>query len=318
LYRTMLFDDLRAATLYMQEYSDKIPISIPGTTAIGTSSAVLRSLKGGGESELGIFTGPSASPLSGDRNVHPNVYDYETVEKIQRVGTAPVMVPVLVNGVTVELPAIQARGNYFGEKAEFLFLDDESNPITLKFRLGIGARAPGTPQAADRSGSKPPPATDRDTLQVVKIVYRCTEIPKTTTGPQRPPSAGQPLPGSRLEQALVETGRVDVYDIYFSFNSAEIREESEPTLEEIAGLMQRHPDWKLNIEGHTDNIAGDAYNLDLSQRRAAAVKNALVNGHLIDGSRLATAGFGRSRPKDTNDTLEGRAHNRRVELARQR
>ncbi len=76
------------------------------------------------------------------------------------------------------------------------------------------------------------------------------------------------------------------------------------------------PDWKLAIEGHTDSIANDAYNLQLSQRRSAAVKNALVSKKAIAGTRLTTAGHGESRPKDTNDTLEGRARNRRVELVK--
>jgi outer membrane protein OmpA-like peptidoglycan-associated protein len=80
--------------------------------------------------------------------------------------------------------------------------------------------------------------------------------------------------------------------------------------------MKKHPDWRLGIEGHTDNIASDRFNLDLSRRRAAAVKDALVTRHGIDAARLTTGGAGESRPLDTNDTLEGRARNRRVELVR--
>ena len=74
--------------------------------------------------------------------------------------------------------------------------------------------------------------------------------------------------------------------------------------------------WKLGIGGHTDSIASDAYNLDLSTRRAAAVKAALTTSYAVDPQRLTTAGYGESRPKDRNDTLEGRARNRRVELVR--
>ena len=72
----------------------------------------------------------------------------------------------------------------------------------------------------------------------------------------------------------------------------------------------------LSIEGHTDNIASDQYNLALSARRAAAVKAALGTQFRIAGARLSTAGFGESSPRDRNDTLEGRARNRRVELVR--
>jgi outer membrane protein OmpA-like peptidoglycan-associated protein len=188
------------------------------------------------------------------------------------------MLPVTVNDTAATLPAIHVRGDYYGDKAEFFFLDDEANPIALKYRIG------------------------RDTLDVVKITFRCT--------------AAATVNLSRLEQALLQTGRADVYSIYFSFNSDAIREESAPTLEEIAAIMRRHPEWRLAIEGHTDSVASDSYNLKLSERRAAAVKHALVSTKGIVATRLASAGFGESRPKDRNDTLEGRARNRRVELVR--
>jgi len=78
--------------------------------------------------------------------------------------------------------------------------------------------------------------------------------------------------------------------------------------------MRRHPDWKLQVNGHTDGIGGDEFNLDLSKRRAAAVKSALVKQLGVNTGRLTTAGYGKSQTKDTNDTVEGRARNRRVEL----
>ena len=105
-----------------------------------------------------------------------------------------------------------------------------------------------------------------------------------------------------------------MYSIFFTFNSDVIRPESEPTLKEIADVLKKHPDWKLGVNGHTDGIGGDDYNLDLSKRRAAAVRTALVTKYGIAGARLTTAGFGKSQPKDTNATLEGRAKNRRVEF----
>ena len=124
-------------------------------------------------------------------------------------------------------------------------------------------------------------------------------------------------PTKRMEQELKATGRIDVYGIYFDFASATITPESDPVLEEIAEVMKKNPGWKLRLGGHTDNIGGNAPNLDLSRRRAAAVKEALVARHRIAGERLTTDGFGASRPKATNLTLEGRALNRRVELIRQ-
>jgi outer membrane protein OmpA-like peptidoglycan-associated protein len=119
-----------------------------------------------------------------------------------------------------------------------------------------------------------------------------------------------------IEKHLAAERRVDVYGIYFDFASDRIRAESEPVLGEIAKALADHLDWELDLDGHTDNIGGADPNLDLSVRRAAAVRQALVSRYGIAGTRLTTHGFGASRPKATNDTLEGRARNRRVELVR--
>jgi hypothetical protein len=128
-----------------------------------------------------------------------------------------------------------------------------------------------------------------------------------------------PLPAapSHIEESLSATGRAEVYGIYFDFAKATIRPESEAVLKEIAGVMTKNPAWNLSVEGHTDNIGGTASNQELSVRRASAVKQALVERYHIAAARLAPAGFGESRPKETNDTVEGRARNRRVELAKQ-
>jgi len=120
----------------------------------------------------------------------------------------------------------------------------------------------------------------------------------------------------RIEQALEQEGRAEIHDITFDFGSATIKKESEPVLQEIAGLMGRHADWQLSVEGQTDSVGSEQANLELSRRRAAAVKQALVSRSSVAAERLTTTGFGESRPKETNDTLEGRARNRRVELVR--
>ena len=304
LYRTIRVADLASANSYLQQFFDKLPELIPGTTAIGTSTAILNALKTKGEAELGIFIGFSfTGEASLDRSVHPNVYDNQMLAKIHRVEPGPVMLPVIVNGVPQQLPAIHAAGDFYGDKTEFYFLDDPANPITLKYRYGIGAVSPNV-------GDKPGTARDRDMFAVIKIAYACGD-------PALPAAGGAPPQAGPLEQTLATTGKAEVYDIYFSFNSDRIRDESEPRLKEIADILGHHPDWKLAVQGHTDNIGGEAYNLPLSQRRAAAVKAALVARYGVAAARLSTAGYGASRPQDTNDTLEGRAKNRRVELVKQ-
>ncbi len=319
--RTIRRVDLLSAKLYLQQFSTELPEMIPETTALGTSAAVLKALKSAGEVEMGIFIAFSQIKPSLDRNMHPNVYDNQMVTKVVRATPAPVMIPVMVNDVRVELPTIHARGDFFGDKSEFFFLDDEQNPLALRFRVGIDAfKGGGGGFGALVPNQRPP---DREALQVVQISYRCAATPAEAAGGRgggQPPAGGGGAAGagggSGLEAALEKTRRADVYDIFFTFNSDLIREESEPTLKEIAALLQKHPDWRLSIEGHTDNIATDKFNLDLSTRRAAAVKAALVKRFGIDAGRLTTSGAGESRPKDTNDTLEGRARNRRVELVR--
>lgn len=129
--------------------------------------------------------------------------------------------------------------------------------------------------------------------------------------------AGTGNKAAELEKALQAGEKVDLYEIFFSFNSAILRPESDETLITLADLLNKHPDWKLAIGGHTDSIASDSFNLDLSSRRAAAVKTALVERFNIAETRLSTQGYGESQPRASNDTLEGRAHNRRVELKRQ-
>ena len=120
----------------------------------------------------------------------------------------------------------------------------------------------------------------------------------------------------KIEQDLSQNRKAVVYGIYFDFNSDKIKTESKQVLDEIAAAMKDNPDWKLTVDGHTDNIGGDAYNLDLSRRRSLAVKQALVTQYNIAPDRLASSGSGTAGAIDTNDTILGRSHNRRVELTR--
>jgi outer membrane protein OmpA-like peptidoglycan-associated protein len=120
----------------------------------------------------------------------------------------------------------------------------------------------------------------------------------------------------KIETDIQNTGRAEIYGIYFDFDSAAIRVESEPVLDEIADALRQNPDWRLQINGHTDSIGGDAHNMILSRDRAEAVKKALIGRYSIAPDRLATEGLGATQPKAANDTVEGRALNRRVELVK--
>jgi outer membrane protein OmpA-like peptidoglycan-associated protein len=196
-----------------------------------------------------------------------------------RTGTEAFVVPV--NGRRLSLPVWHVKGRFSASKGteemEFHILDDPDNPLLLAIRQ-----------------FKPGGLTVRTTR---------IEFP--------------PPPGSKdsIESKLVDKEPADVYGIYFAFGSDVLRAESDLVLQQVADVMKKHPDWKLQLDGHTDNVGGAA-NLDLSRRRAAAVKAALVQRFAISSGRLESGGFGAGRPKDTNDTVEGRALNRRVELRR--
>lgn len=192
---------------------------------------------------------------------------------------------IAVNGQPVKLPVIRASGrteiSYFGKaergRVTALIVDDERFPMLVDYIHTVD--------------SSPEP---RFRLHFPKITY----------------------PGADAEGELLRRGKLIVHGIYFDFNSDRIRKESDPILKELGELLSRHPDWTLSINGHTDNVGGDAYNLRLSQRRAASVVRWLVERHGIAAGRLRSAGFGASSPIEPNDTPEGRARNRRVELVR--
>jgi outer membrane protein OmpA-like peptidoglycan-associated protein/osmotically-inducible protein OsmY len=328
-HRTVLTSAMESGHTYDQIYvtSEHNSETVPDATAIGTSAAVLRELKTKGEADIKVCGDARDVQIMGtDGKLKPgppggcDSFDSLT---IKRVDTEPAHLRVLVNGTPMDLPAIQAQS--VRKKEEFFFLNDERNPLTLAFRFGIremSALSPDTRRACEEAKTRPglrmtgpiscdlPHGGDANKLRVVKIsTDECTK-PASASGVAASASA------MAMEKALAETGKVDVYNLYFTFNSDVIREESEPTLKEIASVMRKHLDWKLRVAGHTDGIGNDEKNLDLSKRRAAAVKDALVRRYAIPANRLTTTGFGKSQPKDTNETLEGRANNRRVELSK--
>lgn len=125
------------------------------------------------------------------------------------------------------------------------------------------------------------------------------------------------LNSEAMAKAIAETGKVTLYGIQFDFNQSTIKPESEAVLKEVGSLLQKQPYLKLMIQGHTDNVGKPAYNLELSKKRAESVKIYLVEKFKVDGARLTTEGFGDTKPIAKNDTEQGRAQNRRVELAKQ-
>ena len=115
---------------------------------------------------------------------------------------------------------------------------------------------------------------------------------------------------------LVAAGHVATQGLLFDTGSDRLRPESTPTLKQIAAMLEQHPELRLRIEGHTDNVGAKDANRTLSEKRAAAVKATLVGEYHVAAGRLESKGFGDTKPASANDTPEGRSNNRRVELVK--
>jgi outer membrane protein OmpA-like peptidoglycan-associated protein len=119
-----------------------------------------------------------------------------------------------------------------------------------------------------------------------------------------------------MDNAIKQNGHVAVYGIHFNTGKADILPDSESTLNEIVKLMQQDAALQLRIEGHTDNQGNAGANQALSEKRAQSVV-AWLTAHGVPAARLTAKGFGQTKPVADNSTEDGRAKNRRVELARQ-
>ncbi len=123
------------------------------------------------------------------------------------------------------------------------------------------------------------------------------------------------LPDTRHK--LVEEGKFSTTGILFEVNASTIKPESNGVLKEVADVLKKFTDIKVMIVGHTDSDGSDAANLELSKKRAEAVKQALVNEFGIDASRISSDGKGEKEPLEDNKTKQGKAQNRRVEFIKQ-
>jgi outer membrane protein OmpA-like peptidoglycan-associated protein len=118
-----------------------------------------------------------------------------------------------------------------------------------------------------------------------------------------------PVPTVKEQEQLNAYART----ILFETNKSDIKTESAQTLQDIISILEKYPEAKFSIDGHTDSVGSDAYNQTLSNERANSVLRYLVNGG-INGDRLSAEGFGESKPIASNDTAAGKQQNRRTEI----
>ncbi|MDH1261420.1 MULTISPECIES: OmpA family protein [unclassified Pseudomonas] len=125
-------------------------------------------------------------------------------------------------------------------------------------------------------------------------------------------AAPEPMPEPVPAEEPAQVVRVEL-DVKFDFDKAQVKEESYGDIKSLADFMKQYPQTTTTVEGHTDSVGTDAYNQKLSERRANAVRDVLVNQYGVEGDRVNAAGYGESRPVADNATDSGRAVNRRVE-----
>jgi outer membrane protein OmpA-like peptidoglycan-associated protein len=118
----------------------------------------------------------------------------------------------------------------------------------------------------------------------------------------------------QLKHSLATDCHVALYGVLFDFNKSTLQPASDGVLQQVAALMAANPALKIEVQGHTDNVGGDAYNQSLSQARALSVMSWL-SAHGVAGARMTAKGYGKTMPVADNSTDEGRAKNRRVEIA---
>lgn len=161
-------------------------------------------------------------------------------------------------------------------------------------------------------------------LDVPTNLYADVKLSRLCFRLSRGASSGSYISNLRITDAapdmrskLITEGKLISYGIYFDVNKDVVKSESYGTIKEIAKVLTDNPNVKIKIVGHTDSDGDDKSNLDLSKRRAASVKNVLVNEFSIDGARIETDGKGEIEPIVRNDSVVNKALNRRVEFIKQ-
>jgi outer membrane protein OmpA-like peptidoglycan-associated protein len=261
----------------------------PGFTALTLSSAVYRELAGDGSAPFSLMVAPQDARRTAVTSTALDALF--TAGRVRYKGTltkvspAPEPFPLLVDGMRTELPALHVKGAFAsGLKRtdwDLWVLADSAHPLLLKSVL------------------------EGDVFQVVRADLPDHSVKKGST-----------IESRMIEAELVKRCRIEIPGVYFAFGTAAIDPVSDRALAELAKGLAGHRDWKITVEGHTDSVGTDAANRKLSERRAEAVRARLAQRHEVDTKSWGAVGYGATRPRESNATIEGRARNRRVELVR--
>ena len=138
------------------------------------------------------------------------------------------------------------------------------------------------------------------------------DVTPVTPTPTPPPVPAPAPPVSETERQLVEGGKVRLENVYFETNSANLLPESEATLNEVGGVLEKFVELKVEVQGHTDTRGSNAYNMKLSQARAESVRRYLLGHFHLRDENVTAKGYGETQPETREKNDEERLRNRRV------
>ncbi|WP_166253603.1 OmpA family protein [Marinobacter salicampi] len=196
----------------------------------------------------------------------------------------------------------QCEDDACGEYLQFDLLDSEVDPVT-GFHYIAAASADGRIRL---SIAFPEPNSDAYNEFGLSVLEERDMQNRITV-----------LSPDALKKALDDTGKAVLGGIFFEHDSAALMPSSDQALEQVAAMMERHPELKIYVVGHTDNRGELDYNRELSERRAQAVADRLIGAFNIAQRRLEGFGVASLAPQSTNASEDGQAKNRRVELVAQ-
>jgi outer membrane protein OmpA-like peptidoglycan-associated protein len=264
----------------------------PGFTAMTLSHAVYRQLRDAGSAPYSLMLVPQearAKKLTG--TALDALFAAQRVRykgSLTTISSKPEPFSLIVNGERTAVPALHVQGSFASglrrSAWDIWVLADSGHPLILKSVL------------------------EGDVFQMVRA--------------DLPADGGRPGKGAGEAGELELAGRLgagcrlELPGVYFAFGTAVIDPISDRALAGLARALGEHPDWNFTVEGHTDSVGTDAANQALSRHRAEAVRTRLAEKHGVDTRAWRAVGYGATRPRESNATIEGRARNRRVELVR--
>ena len=253
----------------------------------------------------------------GDNSVNVQGRSFDLVYTRKEGVPAPSDLEILGNYRNA-LNKLGATITYADETNIVAHYDDKDQPIWMEIDSNQGDHSI-TISVIEEEAFKP-------TIKAAEVSISVPVIKPTPTPTAKPVTTGKPTPVSTptpvqvpeqvkvMKTALDKVGHISLL-VNFDFNKATLRPDDAPIIDQVITLLKDNPNLKLSIEGHTDNVGGHDYNVQLSKDRAATVESALVKAG-IAADRLKSTGYGPDKPVADNATSRGRAQNRRVELVK--